>query len=484
MIARAGRLLALLASLGYLLGACGRTHEGGEGSETHWLSACNATSDCQMGECLCGVCTQRCTSVRDCPGALDVCLAGSAEEPECQELVCQLSSGTDELAAPVEPPLDRRDECEGVRPFDWVRPEDARFAGELADETHVVTDGDAGFLLFGQSLPGVLRLSPEGDFQRLLPPPAFDAAARIQQLVTLPDGSLLVAGTVGESQLEHAFIGKLDLNWNLVWQQQLEPQFVERANLIALADGGAVLAAVRWLDFGVEPGDDDVLLARFDDAGQLLWEKRLSFEDTHSFAEQRGFRMLASTAQGFQLAVPTGAGVYRITGDLDGNVDVDSLLTPLPARVRTTSVEERPQMVGLEILADGGFVVATERRVTVLDAAGEPGMQFEVDQYELVTAVRFDDARAELVIAGAYTDFSVADLPGPWVRALRLDGELSWQARRPGLTFGEQGELRAGAESAPPLLDAAIDSRGNMIMTGQVGRGLEWVWVGAESCGG
>lgn len=57
-----------------MLSGCGATSHGGdEGSETHWLSACDADVDCSQGQCLCGVCTVECDNAAECPTTLDVC---------------------------------------------------------------------------------------------------------------------------------------------------------------------------------------------------------------------------------------------------------------------------------------------------------------------------------------------------------------------------------------------------------------------------
>src|SRR5688572_12849318 len=87
------RILLFVIGFTALVGGCGRTTEGGDGSETHWLTACQATSDCERGECLCGVCTVSCDSVRDCPAPLNVCLAQTPDGAECVERICGRSVG-------------------------------------------------------------------------------------------------------------------------------------------------------------------------------------------------------------------------------------------------------------------------------------------------------------------------------------------------------------------------------------------------------
>ena len=68
MIGRAKRGFGLLAL--FVLGAAaacnGRTATRG-GSETNWLAMCRDDADCSVGHCVCGRCTEPCTSDASCP---------------------------------------------------------------------------------------------------------------------------------------------------------------------------------------------------------------------------------------------------------------------------------------------------------------------------------------------------------------------------------------------------------------------------------
>lgn len=65
-------LLALAISL--IAAACGKVAET-NGGDTHWLGDCDTDSDCQSGECLCGICTNTCTRDKSClaPGKAAAC---------------------------------------------------------------------------------------------------------------------------------------------------------------------------------------------------------------------------------------------------------------------------------------------------------------------------------------------------------------------------------------------------------------------------
>jgi hypothetical protein len=480
-----------LLVLGALLEACGRTDQGGdEGSETHWLSECASSSECELGECLCGVCTLPCGSVRDCPVPLNVCLAQGPDGAECAESICQLPLPGQEPRGFEQgpgPALQKAGTCAAGRQVDFVVAADARFPLAASHQTRVAADGDDGFLLFGDNLPVLLRLSPGGELVRTLPPPAFELEPTIDRIVALPDGSLLLSGLVGESQLKHAFIGKVDANWNPVWEQQLELESVEQTDLEALADGGAVLTGVRWLDqLGETRGaDDDVFVARFSVDGQLMWERRASFEGVHAFSGQRGFRLAALTGATLNVVVPTDEAVFHVTSDLDGNLDPSSLVTPVSEVQRSHFTKYgAAEPVGIEALPGGDVAIFSFHHLVLLDQAGREKLRHDVSLDEFIAAVRFDAARGELVLAGQYLDIANYDLPGPWIRALASDGEISWEERPAPLVLTSDGEVVSAGQSGAPLVNAAIDGQGNMLMTGQMVRGLEWVWVGGETCGG
>jgi len=491
MMKRAVGLLVPLLALGALAGACGRTDSGGdEGSETHWLSECASSSECELGECLCGVCTLPCSSVRDCPAPLNECLAQGPDGAECAESICQFPVPGQEPRG-FEQGLDLAPEkwgtCAAGRQVDFTFTTDARFPTASGYHTRVAADGNDGFLLFGDNLPLLLRLSPEGEPVRTLPPPPFELEPTIDRIVALPDGSLLFSGLVGESQLKHAFIGKVDANWERVWERRLELESVEQTDLEALADGGAVLAGTRWLDQldETEGADDDVFISRFSAEGELVWERRASFEGVHAFSGHHGFRLVALTEATINLVVPTDEAVFRVTSDLDGNLAPSSLVTPVPEVQRSHFAKYgAAEPVGIEALPGGDVAIFSFHHLVLLDAAGREKLRHDVSLDEFIAAVRFDGARGELVIAGQYLDTANYDLPGPWIRALASDGEISWQERPAPLVLTSEGEVQNAGRSGAPLVNGAIDGKGNMLMTGQTVRGLEWVWVGAGTCGG
>jgi hypothetical protein len=83
MTMRASRVTQLLCVVLYAVAACAKSQEpGGTDSTTHWLESCDADTDCSGLSCLCGVCTDACSSSSECDrfGETAVC---SAVEASC-----------------------------------------------------------------------------------------------------------------------------------------------------------------------------------------------------------------------------------------------------------------------------------------------------------------------------------------------------------------------------------------------------------------
>jgi len=400
---------------------------------------------------------------------------------------CDLSSGGHGRGPNPNPTIETQSSCNAGRPVEFALAIGGAVSSTSGFRMQVAAHGDDGFLLFEPGLPELIQVSPQGEFVNTLPGPAFDLSPVIDRVVTLADGSRLLSGITADPPLARGWLGKVDADWNPVWDQQLDLQFVEHTELEALPDGSAVVAGVRTLDREGGANQEDVFLARFSPAGELLWARSASFEDTHSHSEPRGFRILARTEQGIHLVVATGQAVFRVQVDLDGNIDPESLATPVPEIERSQFTSTgHAEPVGIEALSDGGVALYTFQHVMVLDEAGQATMRHDATPGEYISAVRFDKARNELVTAGQQSDAGSANLPGPFIRSLRSDGQISWEERRPPLILGTTSwnfENPTG-RSAAPLYNAAIDDRGNMLMTGNMVRGLEWAWVGTEACGG
>lgn len=74
-----GRLMTTLLLAVGAAGACNGEVTETIGSETNWLDPCKEDADCAEGRCLCGVCTDECTTTEGCDGATTVCVSQGSE---------------------------------------------------------------------------------------------------------------------------------------------------------------------------------------------------------------------------------------------------------------------------------------------------------------------------------------------------------------------------------------------------------------------
>lgn len=97
-LGKLGTLLMLLALSGALAQGCSDPTTGGDNSETHFLSECSDDDECGGLECLCGVCTSRCSDAVGCgklaadascedsctaTAASKICDVACSEDQEC-----------------------------------------------------------------------------------------------------------------------------------------------------------------------------------------------------------------------------------------------------------------------------------------------------------------------------------------------------------------------------------------------------------------
>ena len=88
------------AGMGVVLGlmfaaaGCNTDHpEQSAGTETHWLRQCSADEDCDIGSCLCGVCTFACTERADCEDAPRAARCAQAGDEDHEALCSGTAAG-------------------------------------------------------------------------------------------------------------------------------------------------------------------------------------------------------------------------------------------------------------------------------------------------------------------------------------------------------------------------------------------------------
>jgi hypothetical protein len=468
MIGRFAATLGVTIAVGVVLQACAKTDAGGDsGSETHWMAKCEQNSDCERGECACGVCTVACRTVDDCPAPLDVCLDARADGVQCRQLICQSSTAgpSPETSGSRESQLQQViATCDSRRSTNLARvmTTEAQLLEDpgIGVASHVVANVGGGFLLL-DGKGAVTRLAADGSFVRKFVAPVEGVS--VTDAAVLPDGSAYIAGKTPDG----AWLGKVDANWRLGWQKQLSYTPSNYVDVELLPDGSAVVASSGRLPVlpGAEPSEAYVAFwARVSTDGIVAYEKALTYEGAFN-----GLGMLAVSGTGFHVAISTLLGITLISSDFDGNYTSQSL----------------SEYVGYEIadvraLPDGRVALLDRTQLLVADDTGVLWQYPLEPEVEHALALGYDSARDELVIAGGYRDEDTQ--AGTWLRSLDISRDTTWELRRlappPGLDdasqMGVYGDL---------LYDVAVDEGGNFLGLGTFrSRHVNVLWVGNTAC--
>jgi len=86
-----------------VLFACAKSEpRAGYGGETNWLKVCDVDSQCEQGECVCGVCTIACASSGECAGDFAGACTDGAGAGLCEEAidVCLPECSSDDACGP------------------------------------------------------------------------------------------------------------------------------------------------------------------------------------------------------------------------------------------------------------------------------------------------------------------------------------------------------------------------------------------------
>lgn len=102
---------------------------------------------------------------------------------------------------------------------------------------------------------------------------------RINDMILAPDGGLLVAGFADyyAEKDDDMVIMKISADMELEWHRILDVGVNDRANAIAVIDGGYVVTG--QVDSEVEPPaafGDDIVTLRMDEAGAIVWQRKLA----------------------------------------------------------------------------------------------------------------------------------------------------------------------------------------------------------------
>jgi hypothetical protein len=464
-------LWALCCSSVLALGCAQTSSSGGDtGSETHWLGNCASDSDCTVGQCLCGLCTEACAGVADCPAPLDVCTVPETPwtDSACQTRLCG-SSEPGEVQASLEGGQ-RLETCEGGRPIATVF-----YAGKDRVERASSLDG-RGFVL-ERALDSAAWIDPEGRLIRDRRQPS-GLAPTPRRTRLLDDGGLLVGGDVDAFDGTHPWIGRLDASWSLLWETQLaEASLSDGVQDLAILPGGDAIIVSRSLKTRIQydplapelPLEQDLWFTRVSADGALLWRQSLPFVVSQSLLQDSYSLVLTDDGE-LRTLVNDTQGTLMIRGALDGSpLTALRLDFWLPDLRRLVKLPER-RMAALS----HNVSFATTSRLVVLDEDGLIVAQRVFT--DALPSMVFEPVRRELLLAGARGR-------GGLMLATGLTGETVWELARAEAPTDFEGVVTSvGAGQAPPLVDVAVNAQGTFVAVGRTSVGLAYLVGAGGSC--
>ena len=165
-------------------------------------------------------------------------------------------------------------------------------------------------------------LSAQGSFQKII---QGTSGVELGRHVLETDNGFLIAGYTSSSGAgaKDAYLTEIDKLGNILWQRTYGGSFDDAFSVITKGNNGGYLALGNTVSTG--NGDQDVLLVKIDDTGNVEWSKTfggalLDVSPVHGVMVNLSDGYLIS---GQQLSTPgngSDTGTYMIRFDNDGNV--------------------------------------------------------------------------------------------------------------------------------------------------------------------
>lgn len=350
-------------------------------------------------------------------------------------------------------------------------------ARDVAGATQAVADGQGGYLLFrrgGEMTGGVVRVDHDGAVVEVLPNPSA-LTPFIQDVEPFLDGQAVLSGRLESLYVENSsttptapgWVGKVNQEWQLLWEAQVGPPGTQHVLVRALPDGGAIVAGTVWADQtsddATKDARDDAFVARVDPQGQLAWDHRISFAGS---APEDNWRppqtLMLGTDDRVRFVVQSEQGLLVLSSDLTGENPLQQLLDTRLAL----------GLVGVAPLPDGRLAIASNRNAAVLTMVDSEGQvlwekTYDRDQQAHVAGVTYSRTRKELVLSGAL--WSEGEGSSSWMLATDLDGEQSWRMERAPMAraAGQDGDhVTVEPGRGPGLLGLAASPDGSVLVAG------------------
>jgi len=274
------------------------------------------------------------------------------------------------------------------------------------------------------------KLDSEGNviWEKVFPTSANDWASCVQETFNHlgPDGYVVAGTRLWPSNGQDAWVIKLDLNGNVIWEKTYDLGASEHASTIRqVADGGYIVAGLTADD----PGIEDVWIIKLNPNGSIAWHKTYGGDEWESASaiEQTkdGGYIVAGRTASFGLG---GTNAWIIKINPDGHPDGAG-------------------SIAWEKFYGGGESDSATSVQETFDQSGQP------DGY---------------IVAGGTDSFGLNDTYDMWILRLNLQGQVVWQK-----TYGG-GEDHDSAGSIQQTEDGGFVVSGT---TRSFGAGDSDIWL-------
>ena len=272
---------------------------------------------------------------------------------------------------------------------------------------------DDGFVTLGSAPAFLIRVDTAGNFEWEADPPG-ESRERGNSIVEMSDGGFIVVGQRLTSEIGggHAWILRLDISGNVIWQRIIDREGDDAALAIRRAADGNVIIL-----------DASASIIKMSDSGSVLWEKTYPsdrFEDLETLADG-----------GFVAAATAGLARFDEGGETLWSYSYDPL-------------EFNGLGIRFDLAADGGYFITPHTliapAVLKLDSEGTPVWTVELrgPQGErlqgLYTASIQGTADGGCIVAadtrhegGGSRCEGEGVCPNLWLIKLDAQGEVDWQ---------------------------------------------------------
>jgi len=322
------------------------------------------------------------------------------------------------------------------------------------------------------------------------------AARAIQQL---PDGSLIIAGEVGDS--ETLWAARFNPDFSIVWQATINDFSGVAPKMIVTDDSSILIATTKNMDIGLvkvkadgkiafqnsyggtgsernatlAATQDGYLLASVSSSsergsllvlqlartGAVTWQKNIAFGSDSPRWDSAEIMVLNDGSSILWGNTSYQGGFAFVKLDPDGTTIDHGSFTWGWGGISYASQVFDPSVTSVAYLSDEDSLLVAGITRTVQGPGPswviKVGMDGEITWQNLfsqpVTILDMQPGTGKIILGGIWEETGQ-----PWIGALHTDGSMLWQSR---FTYGETGRLSAVIQDVVVLADGSIIAAGN-----------------------